>query len=378
MTRRKTGGTIRHVEARDRWEARYMGADGLRHSVYARTEAEAQQRLRAALTAADNGIRPVAQELTVATYLADWIETSVRPRLRSRTTESYAETVARYIVPALGRIRLAKLEPEHVARMLADLTARGTLSPTTVRYAYAVLRIALGRALKSGRVVRNVATLVDPPARVRHEPRPLTAEQAGALLDATAGDRLAALYALALATGLRQGELLALRWSDVDLDGRMLAVRHTLRRGTRELAQPKTERARRTLRLSAGSVAALRAHRVRQVAERLATGARWRDEDYLFTTPVGRPLDSRHVTRDFQDAVARAGLPRQRFHDLRHAYATLLIEDGEELGVVSRTLGHADLATTADVYAHLTPAMLERTAARMDAILARRSDRGTG
>jgi integrase len=104
----------------------------------------------------------------------------------------------------------------------------------------------------------------------------------------------------------------------------------------------------------------------------LATGHRWQDGDFIFATPLGRLLDCRTVTRAFQEALARAGLPRQRFHDLRHAYATLLIEGGEELGVVSRTLGHADLATTADIYAHLTPAMLERTAARVDAILARR------
>jgi site-specific recombinase XerC len=154
-------------------------ADGRKHSVYAKTKREAQERLRAAQTAADQGIRPVGLQLTVAAFLEDWLSTSVAPRLRPRTVESYRETVYRYITPAIGRTALAKLEPEHVARMLAALTAPGDLSPTTVRYVYSVLRIALGRALKSGRVVRNVATLVDPPAKIRHEPRPLTAEQAG-------------------------------------------------------------------------------------------------------------------------------------------------------------------------------------------------------
>ena len=256
--------------------------------------------------------------------------------------------------------------------MLGRLTARGDLSPTTVRYAYAVVRIALGRALKSGRVVRNVATLVDPPARNRREPKPLTAEQARALLSATADDRLGPLWAVAIATGLRQGELLALRWQDVDFEGATLTVRHTLHRGTRELAEPKTERARRTLRLGADALATLREHRRRQLEERIAAGPRWRDDGMVFASGIGTPLDARNVTRALADALRRTGLPPQRFHDLRHAYTTLLLEAGEDLAVVSRTLGHADLSTTADIYAHLTPAMLERTAARMDAILDRR------
>jgi integrase len=191
-------------------------------------------------------------------------------------------------------------------------------------------------------------------------------------------DRLAALYVLAIATGMRQGELLGLRWQDVDLDAGRLTIRHTLRLGTRELAEPKTERARRTLRLGADSLLALREHRRRQLGERLAAGRRWVDGDFVFTTSIGTPLDSRNVTKAFQRILAAAGLPHQRFHDLRHACATLLLEDGEELGVVSRILGHSHIATTADVYAHLTPAMLERSAARMDAILARRPEAASG
>lgn len=153
-----------------------------------------------------------------------------------------------------------------------------------------------------------------------------------------------------------------------------LSVRHTLRLGTRTLAAPKTERARRTLRVGPDVATVLREHRIRQLEERLAAGSRWHDGDFVFATSIGTPLDSRNVTHALQSALARAGLPRQRFHDLRHAYATLMLEDGEELAVISRSLGHANISTTADVYAHLTPAMLERSAARMDAILGRRSE----
>ena len=198
-------------------------------------------------------------------------------------------------------------------------------------------------------------------------------QEARAFLDAVASDRLVPLYTTAIATGMRQGELLALRWSDVDLDVRTINVRHTLRLGTRTLAQPKTERARRTLRIGADVAGLLREHRVRQLEERLAAGSRWHDGDFVFPSSTGTPLDSRNVTHALQDALRRAGLPRQRFHDLRHAYATLMLEDGEELAVISRSLGHSNLSTTADVYAHLTHAMLERSAARMDAILGKRA-----
>src|SRR5215210_7519584 len=258
--------------------------------------------------------------------------------------------------------------------MLATLTARGDLSPTTVRYVLVVLRAALGRALKSGRVVRNVASLVDAPARATSDIRPLSAEQMRAFLASVAGDRLEALYITAAALGLRQGELLALRWQDVDLEAGTLTVRHTLRQGTQDLGEPKTDRSLRTLRLGREVAGALRAHRTRQLQERLAAGHRWRDGGYVFASTVGTPLDGTNVTHRFRAALAAAGLPRQRFHDLRHACATLLLENGEELGVVSRILGHSQIGTTANVYAHLTPAMLERSAARMDAILGPRKD----
>jgi integrase len=367
---------VRRHPARGLWEARYTGADGRRHSKYAKTKKEAEERLRAALTDADHGIRPITNKLTMAAYLDEWLAGPVKVRCRPRTAESYAETVERYIKPAIGEVQLTKLAPGHIARMLADLTTlptkRGHLSPTTVRYVHAVLRIALGQALKSGQVVRNVALLVDAPSKAQHEISPLSADQVATFLDVLDQVRLRALYITAIGTGLRQGELLALRWCDVDLDSGLLAVRYTLQISTRELAEPKTDRARRTLRLPVAVVEALREHRTRQLSERIAAGSRWVELDHVFATRQGRPLMARNVLRDFHRHLETAGLPRQRFHDLRHSYATLLLENGEELGVISRTLGHSQISTTADVYAHLTPAMLDRTAARMNGVLTRR------
>ena len=368
-----SGGSVRQRKP-DQWEGRYR-VDGRAKSVYGRTKRETQEKLRAALTQAGAGVKPTTTRLTVAAYLTDWLEASVKPQRRATTYASYEDTVRRFLIPAIGRHPLTKLEPGHVQRMLADLstreTARGRLSPTTVRYCYTILRVALGRAYKQGLVVRNVATLVDAPSKANVEMHPLSAEQARTFLASVSAGPREALYVTALYTGLRQGELLGLRWQDVDLEGAVLAVRHTLQRRTHELGEPKTERGRRTLRLPGDAVAALPRHKVAQLEQRLRAGRKWQDHDLVFTTSLGTPLDARNVTRLLQAALERAGLPRQRFHDLRHAYATLLLEAGEELAVVSKMLGHADLGTTADVYAHLTRGMQDRAAARMDAILGR-------
>ena len=186
-------------------------------------------------------------------------------------------------------------------------------------------------------------------------------DQVRVLLDGIAGDPREALYVTALGTGLRQGELLALRWQDLDLIAGKLTVRHTLQRFTRTLAPTKTERSRRTLRLPHQVTTALIAHRERQAVVALS--------GLVFSTAGGEPLHSVNVTLSLQRTLRRLGLPRRRFHDLRHTFATLALEAGEDLATVSRALGHTSVATTADVYMHVTPAMRDGLAARMEAVL---------
>jgi integrase len=354
-------GTIRQRPS-GLWHADFMHR-GRRRSVYGRTKAEATAKLRNALLEAEIGLPAPSTRLTTGLWLDRWLTEYVEPRLRPRTAESYRYVVRMHLMPAIGRVPLARLSPDDVAGMLARL--EGRVSGTTRRYVYSILRIALGRAMKVGLVTRNLATLVDPPRKDRREIRPLTSEQVSVFLEATAGDRLHALYVVALGLGLRQGEALALRWSDIDLDRAIVRVRHTLRRGDRVIAQPKTERSRRTLLMPEAVVAALREQR------RLT--ATIDPEAFVFATPEGRPLDGVNVTHEFQAALARVGLPRQRFHDLRHAHATLLIEGGVELAVVSRALGHSDLSTTADVYGAWTRDMAGRVASRMDDVLRKKA-----
>jgi integrase len=374
MTKRGNGeGTVRKRPS-GKWEARYYGSDGRQHSITMPTQSAAIAALRAAHEASAAQLPPPDHTLTVSGWLDEWLDTSVRPRLKPRTVASYENTCDLYIRPAIGRIQLSRLGPRDIARMLASLTARGDLSPTTVRYAFVILKIALARAVKTGRVARNVALLVDAPAKARHELRPLTLEEIGAFQAAIAGHKFEALFLMAIGTGAREGEILGLTWENVDLDAGTFTVRHTLDRTSRTLAEPKTERSRRDLTLPLPVTAALRRHRSRQDAER-ATARIWGNKGFVFASAVGGPIDAGRVTRALHTVLDKAGIRQQRFHDLRHAYATLQLEAGADLFQVSRALGHANIGTTSDIYGHFTQAMSQEMADRMTGILEASDDR---
>lgn len=237
-----------------------------------------------------------------------------------------------------------------------------------------MLRTALGVARRWELVDRNVATLVDPPRAKRPKIRPLEPAEARRFLESVRGDRLEALYSVALALGLRQGEALGLRWQDVDLDAGILRVRQQLQRVDTKLTlvEPKTERSRRTLVLPPTIVEQLREHGKRQIAEKLWAGSKWVENDLVFSNRVGAPTQARSVIEDFHKALLNAGLPRIRFHDLRHSCATLLLVQGVSPRVVMDILGHSEIAMTMDTYSHVVPELQRDAANRMEDVLMRR------
>ncbi len=306
-------------------------------------------------------------KLTVADYLQRWLQDYARVAVRPTTFQSYGEIIRKHIIPVLGGLPLNKLQPVHVQHFYADKLAGG-LSARTVRYIHAILHRALEQAVKWLLLPRNVADAVDPPKAQHKEMRPLDVAEVGRLLDAAAGDRLYALYLLAITTGMRQGELLGLQWPDVDLDAGTIMIRRTLQRtkeGGRVFQEPKTAKSRRLIQLSPQVVEALREHRARQEQERRFWGDRYQDHGLVFSQPAGQPIDKGNLLRrHFKPLLAQAGLPPIRFHDLRHTYATLALQAGLHPKVVQENLGHSTISMTLDTYSHVAP-VLQRDAAQV-------------
>lgn len=341
-----------------------------RKVIYGRTRKEVAEKLKVVLREQQQGLPVIVERQTVGQFLERWLEDVARPRLRPKTYHSYAQLVRLHLAPTLGHHQLSKLAPQQVQAMMNAKLASG-LSPRTVQYLRAILRRAIGQALKWGLVSRNVVLLTDPPRVTRPEIATLTPTQARAFLDAVKGERLESLYAVALALGLRQGEALGLRWQDIDFDGGVLHVRVALQRVRGEparLVEPKTRQSRRSLPMPAIIVAQLRAHHDRQRMERVTAGSAWQGEhwDLVFCTATGTPLDARHVVFYFKRQLRRAGLPDIRFHDLRHSCASLLLAQNVHPRVVMEILGHSTIALTMNTYSHVLPEAQRQAATLMD------------
>jgi integrase len=275
-----------------------------------------------------------------------------------------------HLIPGLGHLRLTRLHPEHVEQFLVRKHQEG-LSPRSCQYLRAILRIALNRAVKHGLVLRNVAALAEPPRVVRVEIQTLTPAQARTFLATQQKHRLYPVIVVAVSCGLRSGEILALRWEDVELERGVLRVRHTLERlgkGWR-LLEPKSKQSRRTIRLPEPVIPILRAHRVRQLERRLAAGARWKEHDFVFTTRTGQPLEGVRLNRDTKNLFRRAGLPPVHFHALRHSCATFLLVQGVAPRVVMDILGHSDIRLTLNTYSHVLEQLQEGAAQEMSSLL---------
>jgi integrase len=240
-----------------------------------------------------------------------------------------------------------------------------------VRYIHTLIHGALEQAVKEGLVSRNVAEAVELPKDRKKEFTPLTPKQVRQFLTSIKGDRLYAAFLLELGTGLREGELFALRWQDIDFKNGVLTVRQTLTRvkGQPVFKEPKTEKSRRTVPIPQDILSELKVHRARQAQEKLLLGPMYQDKDLVFATVDGRPLEKRSFLRHFEDLLAKSGLPHVRFHDLRHTYATLLLQAGEHPKVVQELLGHAQISTTLDIYSHVLPELKQAAAAKLNKLL---------
>ncbi|MFD9967173.1 tyrosine-type recombinase/integrase [Streptomyces sp. NPDC059017] len=368
-----------------RWEAAgyVLAADSARKRVrvHSTTRKEALAKLTEKIAASNRGLPVPSAQGSVAAYLTYWLENVAVHQLRENTHTRYATCVDRYLIPGLGKKKLTKLTAKDVRTWLNQLRttcqccARGIdarrdeprccatgsccskrLSPLTLTYIHSVLKSALEHAVREEEIPRNVARNVRTGTPRPRRFEPLTTDEARRLLTTAQGHRLHALFELALHTGLRKGELLGLRWEDLDLDRGTAAVRRTLQRTSNaglHTLPTKTRASERRIALPTRCLHSLKHHHQQQQREREAAGTTWQDSGHVFATTQGRAIDPTNLTRAFTTLLRRAGLRRIRFHDLRHSTATLLLEQGVELVVIKELLGHAHIGVTATVYAHV-------------------------
>lgn len=351
-----------------------------RKTVYGTTRRDVAHKLTDLLKTRKDGLPiPVGTE-NVEAFLARWLE-ATKSTVRPRTWQRYEEYVRLHAVPALGRLRLSNLGPHHLQSLYSERLEAG-FSAQTVVHLHRVLHRALSQAVRWGLVVRNVTELVDPPRVPRKQMRALSPDEARRLLHAAKGNRFEALYTIAVTTGMREGELLGLRWRDVDLDGRKLHVVGSLQNIPGEgwkIVEPKTARSRRLVVLGEVGTNALRRHRANQAEHRLGRGDDWVDNDLVFPNAFGKPMNPANLLiRSFHPLLAKANLPRVRFHDLRHTAASLLLDQGIHPKIVSEMLGHSAVGITLDLYSHVTPSMQHQAADALDSLFGRKFGRKSG
>ena len=350
-------GTVYYDPDRDRWVAQITLETGKRKKFRFKTKQEAIKKKNEALRELEQGTLATGSQRKLGEYLEDWLENTHKSRLRLGTYINYQKLI-KYIVADLGNVWLQKLTPQQVQAFYSKKLAE-KLSSKVVHEIHGVLHLALKNAVRWELVSRNVCDLVTPPRIVSREVMPLSVDQARKLMKHIRGHRLEVLLTIAVVTGMRRGELLALRWSDIDFERSRLLILHSVDfiagYGYVE-GKPKTAAGKRAIDLPAFLIEMLKQHRAQQ-AERREKAEGWEDRDLVFPNLSGGYLHPNHMGESFRGLLKDAGLPPMHFHDLRHSAATILLAQGVNIKVIQELLGHSDIAITLRVYGHLLPSM---------------------
>jgi integrase len=377
MAKRGNGaGSIYRRKSDGKWVGSITLAEGGRKVFYGKNQKEVQDKVNEALYEQQQGTLITAKDQTLAEYLANWLEETVKPDHRPRTYEKYESNIRLHVNPVLGKITLQALAPKHV-KLLQSKNRQKGLADTTIGGIQGMLHKALDDAWKLELIKRNVCDMVSPPRRETKEFQPLDAEQSRKLLNTAKGHPQEALFVLVLATAMRRGELLGLKWQDIDFDRRVLYVRRALTRLPAKLAREKgvlyveadlkTKSSKRSIALASFAIEALKQHRIRQEEMRAKAGKHWQDHNYVFCKPDGSHLNPGYdVLIQLKQLLKKAGLPDVRFHDLRHSVATFLLSMGVHPKIVQDILGHARINMTLDTYSHVSPTMQREAMDRLD------------
>jgi integrase len=342
------------------------------------TKKEAEKRLAELLHQLDTGTFMKPGKTTLGEFLERWLKDYVWPNLAPRTAEGYEHIIRRHLIPTLGNIPLTQLKPEHLQHYYSDKLSsnrhdgKGVLSPRTVKHHHVTLHTALENAVKWGLLSRNPADAVSPPRSQSPEWHTLNEDDINILLEAAKETPYYALFYLAIYTGMRRSELLALRWSDIDLLLCQLYVTRTLHQlGKGEILYraPKTAKGRRKIALSPSAASVLKEHREEQKLQQAMMGIPLTDDDLVFSQPDGKPLRPDSITHAWIKLVRRVGLKGIRLHDARHSHASLMLKAGIHPKIVQERLGHASIQITLDTYSHVAPGLQEAAANRFDELM---------
>jgi integrase len=361
-------GTI-HRRSNGSWRAQ-VTLDGRRLSYTSRTKADCQKWIRKTLNQIDEGMTYASTKISLEEYLTEWL-VSKKASIKPRSWDHYEHLVGHYITPRLGHIRIRDLQPQHIQGFYNQMQQQ-EIGAYTIRKIHFALHSALSHALKLNLIRYNPASVVIKPKKPSREMVILDESQISQMLIAAKDTRLEPILHLAVSTGMRQMELLGLKWADLDPIKNTIKVERQLVRpvaGKIEFTSPKTKFGRRTIALGTKAMEVLRRHYERQNITKLAAGDMWTENGLIFTNATGGPLHHRNLLRDFKKLLYDAGLPTIRFHDLRHTAASLMLNHDIPVLVVSRMLGHSRPSITLDVYGHLIPSAQAYVAEKMDELI---------
>ena len=370
MARKRSHGEGSLFKRKDGYWVAQATVQGKHISKYFKTQGEARKWLHATIKQVGDGMSFLAAQTTLEDFLHQWL-ISYQNTIRPNTFDQYAGLIHNRIIPALGKIKLKDLGTDKVQSFINYEVTRGA-SPSMIRYIHGVLRRALNFAVKWNLIVRNPALGISRPRIIRNEMKTLSDDQVRSFLSSVKGNRYESLYWLAISTGLRQGELLGLKWSDLEWSTKHLHIRRQVQRQKGKglvLTEPKSAAGKRLVVLSSHTIGALQTHFNLQIDEKIAAGKRWQENDLIFPSVFGTPLDHSNLSKDFKESLVRAGLPEIRFHDLRHTAATLLLMQGVNPKIVQERLGHSDISLTLNTYSHVMPSMQEEAAEKLDELL---------
>lgn len=330
---------------------------------------DAQRRLHELIITLEKGVYTTPGRLTVAEHLNNWLEGYVKTNCSLRTQDSYESIVRNHLNPALGHIRLKQLHPQAIQSYYGQACQK--LSARTVHHHHRVLSEALKWAVRQGYLTNNPCSLVDPPAPRKRAMRTLTPGEVEALLEKSQESYYYPMIYTAVSTGLREGELLALRWRDIDMDFLSISVNQELykRRGVCQFKEVKTSHSRRRVAMTPKLALFLRAYRAEREQLYRQLGKKLTLDELVFTSIRLEPLNPSVLTHNFAKIAKKAGLVSVRFHDLRHTFASLMLLRGAKPKVISEALGHSSVAFTMDVYSHIIEGMQENAMALLDGVL---------